>query len=107
VAHSSVGGGGGGGGGAGWTASNVANTCASLAMETTQAPGPLHAPPHPLNWKPLSGVAVSVTRALESKAAAQVEPQSIPAGSDLTVPEPFRLTTSKWRGARRSRPPFR
>jgi hypothetical protein len=56
-------------------------------MVTVQlAPIPLHAPLQLLNPQALSGVAVSVTWLPALKVAAQVAPQSIPAGELVTLP---------------------
>ena len=53
-----------------------------------QAPVPLHDPLHPLNVEPAVGLAVSVTAVPTGKPAAQVLPQSIPAGLLVTLPPP-------------------
>lgn len=65
-------------------------------MVTTQlGEVPLHdAPLQPAKVKPLTGVAVSVTAAPSSKYAAQLVEQSIPAGAELTTPEPLTDTSS-------------
>jgi hypothetical protein len=64
-------------------------------METTHAPGPAQAPPHPANALPAAGVAVSATLAPSAKLAPQapvcappVRVQTIPAGVDVTFPIP-------------------
>ena len=49
---------------------------------------PEQAPLHPAKVEGDVGLAVSVTRVLKAKAAAQVEPQSMPAGELVTVPVP-------------------
>ena len=64
-------------------------TLASAFIVTTQAPVPLHAPPQPVNFEPLAGVAVNVTCVPGVKAALQVEPQLIPEGELATVPLPL------------------
>lgn len=59
-----------------------------------QAPVPEQAPLQPVNSEPVSGLAESATLLPTGKAAEQLLPQSIPAGSDVTLPapEPVRLT---------------
>jgi hypothetical protein len=47
---------------------------------------PEHAPDHPVNFPPLGADAVSVTDVPETNANAQVLPQLIPVGLDVTVP---------------------
>ena len=52
-------------------------------------PVPVQAPDHPANVDQGAGVAVSVTESpAKLYVASHVEPQSIPAGSLVTVPEP-------------------
>jgi hypothetical protein len=53
---------------------------------------PEHAPLKPANCHPDSGVAVSWTVAPDVNDALQVEPQSIPAGFDTTLPDPASMT---------------
>ena len=48
-----------------------------------------HAPPQPMNDDPDAGVAVSTIDLPAANAYAHVAPQSIPAGDDVTVPEPL------------------
>lgn len=57
-----------------------------------QEPVPEHPPPdHPLKVEPDAAVAVRVTVAPFVTDAAQVEPQSMPEGAELTVPLPVPL----------------
>ena len=65
-------------------------------MVTTQAAVPVQAPLQPPNFDPGSGVAVRVTPVPTGKLFEQLEPQSIPAGAEVTLPEPepVRLTLS-------------
>jgi len=49
---------------------------------------PVHAPAQSLKSKPFIGAAVSVTVVPGAKEAVQVVPQSMPAGEELTEPEP-------------------
>ena len=57
-------------------------------------PVPEHAPDHPENVEPVAGVAVRVTELPASKACEHVAPQLIPAGLDVTVPEPDPASTT-------------
>ena len=82
-AHSSAGGGG--------TASNVTSTLASLRSATVHE-DPLHAPENPDSRQPESGVALRAIVAPSSNVALHALPQSIPAGLDVTVPEPVFTT---------------
>ena len=45
-------------------------------------------PAQPVKVEPVAEVVVSVTEVLLLKEAEQVEPQLIPSGSEVTVPEP-------------------
>jgi hypothetical protein len=56
---------------------------------------PEQAPDQPRNTEPGSGVAERVTCVPCPKRYAHAEPQSIPAGSDVTVPRP-RLFTPRY-----------
>src|SRR3954469_12349878 len=68
---------------------NVAETAAAAATDMTQVPMPLQPPPdQPLKLDPAPGVAVSVTLVPKLNACAQVTPQLIPAGVEVTVPAP-------------------
>jgi hypothetical protein len=59
------------------------------SSDTTHVPVPVQPDPlQPPNTEPAAGVAVSVTMVPDRKAALHVRPQSIPAGSDVTVPLP-------------------
>lgn len=64
---------------------NVATTCLGALIVNTQAP-PVQSPLHPVKLEPVAAVAVSVT--LPLKGAAHVDPQSIPAGAEVTNPSP-------------------
>jgi hypothetical protein len=76
----------------------VAVTALSLSMVTTQVPVPLHeAPLHPVKMYPDAAVAVRVT--VVEKLALQVDPQLMPAGELVTVPElagPDLVTVRVW-----------
>ena len=67
---------------------NVAVTLFAADMLTVQVPVPAQAPLQPAKVLPVSGVALSVTVVPLLKLAAQVLPQSTPAGVDATRPEP-------------------
>lgn len=67
---------------------NVAVTIRVAVIDTVQAPVPVHAPLQPANVEPELAAGVSVTDEPLEKFAAQVEPQLIPAGDDVTVPAP-------------------
>jgi len=61
----------------------------AASMVTTHVPVPEHpAPDHPPKLDPGSGFAVRVTWVPEAKDAEQVAPQVMPAGEELTVPDP-------------------
>ena len=69
--------------------SKVAVTAADVDSVTTQSSGPVHPPPvHPANVEFASGTACSVTWVSAGNVAAHVVPQSMPAGSLVTVPAP-------------------
>ena len=82
--------------GGGGVSVNVAVTDLAAFMVTLHAPVPVHAPLQPAKKDPASTVGVSATGVPELNDAAQVEPQSIPAGFDVTLPppEPPLLTVS-------------
>jgi len=67
----------------------VAVTVVAAFKVTEQVPVPEQPPPlQPVKIEPLAGVAVSVTNVPLSNEAEQVAPQSIPGGSEVTVPLP-------------------
>jgi hypothetical protein len=58
-------------------------------MVTVQLPVPEQPPPdHPANTEPESAAAESETEVPEAKLVEQLEPQLMPAGAEVTVPEP-------------------
>ena len=67
---------------------NVAVTERAMVICTVQAPVPVHEPLQPANVEPLAAAGVSVTFAPLLKLALQVAPQLMPAGEDVTVPDP-------------------
>lgn len=67
---------------------NVALTDAALFIVTLHVPVPEHAPDQPEKSEPLVAVAVSVTLVPKAYACEHAEPQLIPAGLELTLPEP-------------------
>ena len=75
-------------------AENLALTDLFAVNRNLQSAVPVQAPVHPAKKKPVAGVAVSVTSLPPGKEAAQVVPQSMPAGSLLTTPLPFRVTVT-------------
>jgi 3D (Asp-Asp-Asp) domain-containing protein len=66
----------------------VAVTFLAASIVTLQDPAPVQAPLQPVNVDPVAGVAVSKTAVGESKLCTQVDPQLIPVGDDVTVPDP-------------------
>src|SRR6185295_8714998 len=74
----------------------VAVTAVADSIGMTQSPVPEHAPDHPANALSSDELAASVTTAAALKFAVHVNPQSIPAGVDMTrpVPVPDRATFS-------------
>ena len=66
----------------------VAVTVAAALRVMLQAPVPLQPPDQPPNEDPGDGAAVRVTALPPAKLALQVEPQLIPEGALVTVPEP-------------------
>jgi hypothetical protein len=76
---------------------NLAVTYFAWFMYTVQVfSEPLQAPDQCENVDPSAGLAVSVTDVFEANDAVHVEPQSMPAGDEMTlpVPGPLRLTSS-------------
>ncbi|MBU3691662.1 MAG: hypothetical protein FGM38_06425 [Solirubrobacterales bacterium] len=68
----------------------VAVTDRASLIVTTQLPVPEHpAPDQPVKLEPGAGVAVRVTLVLSLKRASQVEPHSMPAGLEATLPSPL------------------
>ncbi len=68
---------------------NVAVTVVAAESVTLQGPVPVHPPPlQPVKVEPAAALAVSVTAVPLVKLAAQVAPQSMPAGELVTVPLP-------------------
>jgi hypothetical protein len=75
----------------------VATTLAAAFIVTAQVPVPEQPEPdQPAKVEPDEGAAVSVTSVAGANSAAQVAPQEIPAGLEVTVPVPLppRETTS-------------
>lgn len=72
----------------------VAVTLFAALMLTTQLPVPEQAPPQPVKVEPEAGVAVRVTEVPLVKEALQAEPQLMPEGLLVMVPEPVVVTVS-------------
>src|SRR5688572_19660665 len=71
------------------TGAKVAVTARAAVIESWHVPVPEQpSPDHPENSEPAGAVAGSVTVAPGSNRVAQTAPQSMPAGLDVTVPEP-------------------
>lgn len=66
----------------------VAVTFVAALIATWQGPVPEQLPDQPPNIDPGAGSAVSVTALPSAKAYEHFEPQSIPAGELVTLPEP-------------------
>jgi len=78
----------------------VAVTEAAAFIVIVQAPLPEQAPDQPAKAKPEAAAAESVTLVPEAKEAEQALPQSMPAGDEVTVPEPESATERvNWPGA--------
>jgi hypothetical protein len=71
-----------------WITSKLAVTDLAASTVTMHVPVPVHAPDQPANCDVPSGVAVRVTWVPVVKPAAQVLPQSMPDGEEVTVPVP-------------------
>jgi hypothetical protein len=72
-----------------WLATpKLAVTARSPPIVTTHAPVPEHAPLQPAKAEPAAGVAVSVTVPPLAKVPTQVAPQLMPAGLEVTLPDP-------------------
>src|SRR5437870_3643000 len=70
-----------------WLSTKVAVTVAAPATETVQVPAPAQPPPsQPVKVEPAAAAANRVSVAPGSKVAAQVAPQSMPVGLEVTVP---------------------
>jgi hypothetical protein len=67
---------------------NVAVTDLDPLIVTTHGAVPVQPPLHPSNVEVASGVAVRVTSVPVSNTATQLVPQSIPEGTEATVPPP-------------------
>jgi len=80
---------------------NWAVTEVAAVIDTTHVPVPEHPPPdQPVNVEPVEGVAVRVTEVPKVKVVEHVAPQVIPAGLELTEPEPVPVvaTVRVWSG---------
>src|SRR3982750_2446941 len=75
-------------------ASNAAFVVVSALIGSVQVPMPEHPPSHPEKTAPAPAVAVRVTAC--ENVATQFEPQSIPAGEEVTVPFPETCTIRVW-----------
>jgi hypothetical protein len=74
---------------------NVAATDVGAFSVTAQLPVPAQpAPDHPANVELADGVAVKVITLPAAKLAAQVAPQPMPAGDEVTVPFPVPAGTT-------------
>lgn len=82
-------------------ASNSAVTFVAELIVTVHVPVPEHPPPdHPVKPEPLAGVAVRTTVAPLANGALQVAPQDMPAGAEVTVPEPVPVSETVRRAFR-------
>jgi hypothetical protein len=70
----------------------VAVTLLSAFMISSQASAPVQAPDHPTKAHPSAACAFTATNVPGAKELAQLVPQSIPAGCEVTVPLPSRVT---------------
>jgi|HubBroStandDraft_2_1064218.scaffolds.fasta_scaffold506645_1 hypothetical protein len=84
---------GGGGGGATATAAceKLADTSAVASGESSHGPIPWQAPDHPENTAPGPGRALRRTFVPGRNSTVQIDPQSTPAGSEVTDPSPLPL----------------
>lgn len=79
----------------------VAVTFLAAVNVTRHVPVPEQSPPQPVKNEPFAGLAVSVTCVPLAKFTEQAAPQSIPAGDEVTVPDPAPdLVTVSGLGAR-------
>ena len=78
---------------------NTATGAGAVEAGSLQSPGPEQAPPQPSKRHPGCGEGTRLTATCARKLAAQVEPQSMPAGSERTPPWPFTCTEMMRRGA--------
>ena len=69
----------------------MAVTDLAADMATVQVPVPVQAPDQPEKLLPDAATALRVTLVPETNEAVQAEPQEIPVGVLLTVPEPVPL----------------
>ena len=72
-----------------WLRVNVAVTLRAWFIGTEHAPLPEHAPAQLVNVEPVAALAVSTTVVPSVKVAVQFAPQLMPAGTEVTVPEPL------------------
>src|SRR5579871_1926600 len=72
-----------------WVSAKVAVTATSELSVSEQVPLPEHPPDQPVKAEPGSAAATSATAVRSAKEAWQVDPQSMPAGVDETVPVPL------------------
>jgi hypothetical protein len=79
---------------------NVAVTERDVVIDTTHVPAPVHAPDHPENTEPTAASADSTTDVPNEYDVAQLTPQSIPDGNDVTNPSPSPTldTDNNWSG---------
>lgn len=74
--------------------SKVAVTEAVAEAIMLQVPVPEQAPDQPVNVEPVAGVAVKVIAVPAAKLALHVDPQLMPAGALVTVPDPVPAATT-------------
>lgn len=73
---------------------NLARAFWVWSMRTTQVLVPRHAPDHPRNVRPLSGLAVRVTSVPAGKSTLHDDVQLSPLGEEVTPPLPDRVSAS-------------